>query len=320
MPSATKSLFIGVEIGGTKLQMLAADSSLNIQRRWRASVDRAAGAPAIRRRLAEGLREISAGQTPTAVGIGFGGPIDWRTGRIDRSHQIEGWTGFDLAGSFRELSGARVVVENDANAASLGEALSGAGVGQSPVFFITLGSGVGGGLVVDGEIYHGAPPGEAEFGHIRLDRSGATVESRCSGWAIDARIRALRTTRPQSILASLLPEEPGGEARHLPAALARNDPAAVEILAELSGDLAFALSHVAHLFHPRVIILGGGLANLGEVLRQSVADRLPPLLMRAFLPGPTIALPRLGEDAVPIGALHLALAASSLSPRGRGPG
>ena len=70
--------------------------------------------------------------------------------------------------------------------AALGEAMRGAGVGFNPVFYVTLGSGVGGGLVVDGRIYHGAKPGEAEIGHVRLDRNGTIVEARCSGWAVDA--------------------------------------------------------------------------------------------------------------------------------------
>ena len=81
-----------------------------------------------------------------------------------------------------------VAVDNDANVAALGEATRGAGVGSDPVFYATLGSGAGGGLISRGDIYHGAPPGEAEFGHLRLDRD-TTVESRCSGWAVDDRIR-----------------------------------------------------------------------------------------------------------------------------------
>src|SRR6185295_6797087 len=109
--------------------------------------------------------------------------------------------------------GAPVTVENDANTACLGEALRGAGVGRNPVFYVTLGSGVGGGLVVDGRIYHGAMPGEAEIGHVRLDRNGTTVESRCSGWAVDAKVRALKATEPDSLLARLVSENVGGEAK-----------------------------------------------------------------------------------------------------------
>ena len=180
------------------------------------------------------------------------------------------------------------------------------GVGASPLFYVTLGSGVGGGLVVDGRVYHGAPPGEAEFGHLRLDRDGATVESRCSGWAVDARVRRLRGEEPGSLLARSLPDTPGGEAKLLAPALSAGDPAAGRVVREVAADLAFALSHAVHLFHPRMIVLGGGLSLVGEPLRTAVAAHLPSHVMEAFLPAPEVRLASLGEDAVPVGALCLA--------------
>src|SRR4029434_8266871 len=125
--------------------------------------------------------------------------------------------------------------------ATFGEALHGAGVGLNPVCYVTLGSGVGGGLVVDGSIYHGAKPGEAEIGHVRLDRDGAIVESRCSGWAVDKRIREVITKEPSSLLAQLVGTGRGGEAKQLEAALARNDRAACRILSDVAEDLAFGL-------------------------------------------------------------------------------
>src|SRR5262249_20800593 len=159
---------------------------------------------------------LAAASKIEAVGVGFGGPVDWRSGKICKSHQIEGWSEFDLGQWLRELTGARVKVDNDANVAALGEALHGAGVNFNPVFYITLGSGVGGGLALDGKIYHGATPGEAEIGHVRLDRHGTIVESRCSGWAIDSRIRDLKIKQPDSALSRLAANANGGEAKHLP--------------------------------------------------------------------------------------------------------
>ena len=137
---------------------------------------------------------------PQAVGVGFGGPVDWQTGRIARSHQIEGWADFNLVNWLRSIVNKPTFVDNDANVAALGEAFRGAGIGSNPVFYVTLGSGVGGGLIVNGQIYHGAKPGESEVGHLRLDRQGTTLESRCSGWAVDAKIRQLISTEPASIL------------------------------------------------------------------------------------------------------------------------
>lgn len=245
---------------------------------------------------------------PAAVGVGFGGPVDWRTGKICRSHQIEGWSAFDLGGWLQKLTGAPVFVDNDANVGALGEATHGAGIGFDPVFYVTLGSGVGGGLVVRGAIYHGATPGESEIGHLRLDRQGTIVESRCSGWAVDARIRESKTLAPESVLGRLAAEAPGNEAKHLAAALRQGDAGSLRILRETAEDLAFGLSHVVHLFHPQVIVLGGGLSATGEPLRAAVETSLRGFVMDAFAPGPKVVLASLREDAVPIGALVLAQA------------
>jgi glucokinase len=305
------SPYLGIEIGGTKLQVVQGTASAQIQRRWRATVNPARGSAGILDQLREGLAAL-AGDT-AAIAVGFGGPVDHRTGRILRSHQIEGWDNFALAEWIGEQTGIPAVVENDANTAALGEALNGAGAGggANPLFYVTLGSGVGGGLVADGRIYHGAAPGEAEFGHVRLDRDGATVESKCSGWAVDARVRRLTTDEPTSFLARSLPGTAGGEAKLLGPALAAGDPAAGRIVREVAADLAFALSHAVHLFHPRMIVLGGGLSLIGESLRTAIAAHLPLHVMEAFAPGPTVALAALGEDAVPVGALRLAAAAAA---------
>ena len=125
-----------------------------------------------------------------------------------------------------------MAVENDSNLAALAEARNGAGTGFNPVFYTNSGSGVGGGLMVDGQIYHGAPPGEAEFGHLRLSPGGPIVEDRCSGWAMDRKIRERCTREPFSDLARRVGGTRGGEARHLAEALAGGDLAAREILEE----------------------------------------------------------------------------------------
>src|SRR5437660_6166527 len=166
--------FIGIEIGGTKLQVVTGEASGTILARRGFTVERAEGAAGIRRQIEQGLRELASRGTPEAVGVGFGGPVDWRTGRICRSHQIEGWSDFELGDWLHRLMERPVCVDNDANLGALGEAVCGAGAGFSPVCYVTLGSGVGGGLVVDGKIYHGAQPGESEIGHLRLDRQGMT--------------------------------------------------------------------------------------------------------------------------------------------------
>jgi glucokinase len=301
-----KRMLLGIEIGGSKLQLVLGDAHGDIQEKRKLAVPPGEVASGIRQQIEQALAELLRGRKPDAVGVGFGGPVDWRGGKIACSHQIEGWSGFDLAGWLRPLIGVPVVVENDSNLAALGEATRGAGTGFNPVFYFNMGSGVGGGLVVGGAIYHGATPGEMEFGHLRLERGGTIVEAKCSGWAVDRKIRRELTAAPTSVLARLTAQSAGGEARHLAEALREGDALAQRVLAETAEDLAFALSHAVHLLHPQVLVMGGGLSLVGEPLRAAVAAALPQFVMEAFLPPPQVCLAKLGEDSVPVGALCLA--------------
>jgi glucokinase len=119
-------------------------------------------------------------------------------------------------------------------------------------------------------------------------------------------VREFAESAPDAKLARLLPDESGDEACWLPQALAEEDPHALRIVDETAAYLAFALSHVVHLFHPEVIVLGGGLALIGEPWREAVARHLPQHLMDGFAPGPAVRLASLGEHVVPVGMLHLA--------------
>lgn len=300
---------IGIEIGSTKLQVVLGNSKGEIHDRQRFTVNRESGAQGIRDQIESALTQYLRGDVSiTGIGVGFGGPVDRVSGRIACSHQISGWSEFPMTQWLKEITGLPVIIDNDANVAALGEALEGAGQGSDPVFYVTLGSGVGGGAVVNGAIFHGAQPGESEIGHIRLDRSGRTVEQECSGWAVDLKIRAAIKNRPESHLAQIVGNHSSHEAKFLADALNAKCPLAHSIIQETSQSLALALSHVTHLFHPEMIILGGGLSLLGQPLLTSVTSEVPQFLMETLKPGPAIALASLQEDAVPVGALLMACA------------
>lgn len=301
-----EKLYLGVEIGGTKLQAAIGDQYAKIIKKIKRPSPANKGAEAVLMELSEMIKELFREFKPQRIGVGFGGPVDWKQGIVAKSHQVRGWEGFPLKKWINELTGLDVIVENDANTAALAEAKIGAGRGKNPVFYVTLGSGVGGGLIIDGKIYHGSPPGEAEIGHVLLDRDNTRVEDRCSGWAIDKKIRNGLKDHPQSLLAHIAQQAPSHEARHLLPALNAGDQWAHEILNELVDDLGWALSHVVHLFHPECIVIGGGLSQLGKVLIEQVEASLIKYVMKAFQPPPSVLLSNLGEDVVPMGALLLA--------------
>ncbi len=300
-------LFIGVEIGGTKLQIVCGQSDGVILARKRYRVDPGQGAAGIRQHVEEGVRALMNEHSGVqGIGVGFGGPLDRTTGNVACSHQIEGWADFSLKNWLQDLSGLPAVVDNDANVAALGEALKGAGIGFNPVFYVTLGSGVGGGAVVDNHIYHGAHPGESEIGHLRLDTSGRIVEEVCAGWSVDRRIREAISQNQDCFLAKVVGGRTNGEATCLNEALDAGCEVAEKIFEETTRSLAFALSHVVHLMHPEAIILGGGLSLMGDRLIQGVSEQLPNWMMKVFLPAPQIKQAVLREDVVPVGALLMA--------------
>jgi glucokinase len=298
--------FIGIEIGGTKLQLVTSDDAGTIMERLRYSINAANGANGIKQQISEGLQKLLAANTIRSIGVGFGGPVDWKTGEIQLSHQIEGWGNFNMKNWLQKLSGLPVSIDNDANTAALAEATKGCGKGFDNVFYTTIGSGIGGGLVVNKRIYHGRTPGEVEFGHIKLDKSGTTLESKCSGWAVNNTIRNHIQKNPNSRLSTLSKNIAKPEAFLLTPALDEKDPDAIAIVDDIADNLAFALSHVVHLFNPAIIVIGGGLSLLKEHLISPISEKLPRYLLKALLPAPPIVTASLGEDVVPIGAIELA--------------
>jgi len=298
--------FIGIEIGGTKLQLLCTDDSLTIDEQFSLVVNKENGAKGIQQQIKEGIRKIKGNKKLSAIGVGFGGPVNYKTGKISVSHQIAGWEDFNLQQWLQDLTGVPVFIDNDANVAALGEAVHGAGADYEIVFYMTIGSGIGGGMVLNKKIYHGAHPGEVEVGHLRLNKQADTLESQCSGWAVDEKVRKSIAQQPKSLLAKLVGNATKGEAKFVQEAIERGGNTAKTILHETADNIAFALSHVVHLFHPEIIIIGGGLSLLGEYLTDEITLALPKYVMRAFLPPPEIKIASLGKNVVPIGALELA--------------
>lgn len=315
-------MYLGIEIGGTKLQLGVGPGDGTIVGLWRGGVDLAEGSEGIRRRILSAIPELlrSARVNPSrlkAAGIGFGGPIDDSTQRIIKSHQVPGWEDYPLPEWLGNSLQLPTFLGNDADVAGLAEALHGAGQGLSPIFYITIGSGIGGGFIVDGAIYRGTGRGAAEIGHLRvLDKQKPTtpvmnaLENIASGWAIGNRARQL-LAEGQGSDSSLL-QLAAGDRQRVTAQLVgeaakQGDSFANALIHEAIAALAEAICAAIVLLCPKRIVIGGGVSLMGEhfffrPLREMVAERI-------FAPfaGLTDIVPAaLGEAVVVHGALALA--------------
>jgi glucokinase len=294
-------MYLGIEIGGTKLQLGVGAGDGTLAALWRGPVTPSEGAEGIRRQIVTAVPELltKAGVDRArlqGVGIGFGGPVDDRTCTVIKSHQIDGWDNFALADWIGELVGLPAALGNDADVAGLAEARFGAGRGCSPVFYITIGSGIGGGLIINGEIYRGCGRGAAEIGHLRVDwglHGPIILEHVASGWAIARKVS-------ERYLADLTAEDAAQFAR-------AGDAESQEFLNVAWNHLADAICHVLALLCPERIVIGGGVSLMGEQLlfaplRRLVAERVFKPVADCY----EIVPAALGEEVVVHGALALA--------------
>jgi glucokinase len=312
--------FLGIEIGGTKLQLGIGAGDGTLAGLWRETVDAAAGPDGIRRQISRAIPELLAKSAIDrsqlgGIGIGFGGPVDDTAHTIIKSHQIAGWDNSPLEQWISDLAGMPAALGNDADCAGLAEALFGAGKGLSPIFYITIGSGIGGGLIVNGEIYRGVGRGAAEIGHVRVpipSQSGfrpTILEKVASGWGIEAQARSLAvdTKRAKKVLELANGKADQITAMHVAKAAGEGDGLALSILEQAWDSLAEGICHVVALLCPRRIIIGGGVSLSGEKLlfdpvRRLVAERVFKPFAGCF----DICPAALGEEVVVHGALALA--------------
>lgn len=322
-------MYLGLEIGGTKLQLGIGAGDGTLASLWRGTVDPKAGADGIRQQIELAIPELLARARLVrsdlkGVGIGFGGPVDDASRTVIKSHQIQGWDRFPLTQWIEEMLGIPATLGNDADVAGLAEARFGAGQGLSPLFYITIGSGIGGGLILDGEIYRGCGRGAAEIGHLKVhvpalrstpvapanSMTLVPLESVASGWGIGRRASdwlELRPEVPSVLRAGNRAEGKAITAEMVARAAAQGDAVARDVLDECIGWLAEAIAQMVALLGPRRIVIGGGVSLMGdsllfEPLRKRVAERV----FEPFLGRYDIVPAALGEAVVVHGALALA--------------
>ncbi|MHB8157167.1 MAG: ROK family protein [Desulfocucumaceae bacterium] len=310
---------VGVDLGGTKIYTALADSRGRILAEVKAPTCAAEGPEAVIKRIVETVGRVR-GFAPTAVpialGIGSPGPLDRAAGVVYSSPNLPGWTDMPLRDSLEEATGIRVLLDNDANLGALGEYYYGAGQGARNMVYVTVSTGIGGGLILDGHIYRGAGGGAGEIGHTVLvpggplcacGRSGC-LEALSSGTAIADRARELVAAgRGKAIL-----REAGGSPGDITSiSVARaawaNDPEAKEIIAAAGLYLGMGMASLINILNPERLVLGGGALEAGRLFWDSMISELSARALGPALRDVQVIKSGLGGKAGLMGAVALAL-------------
>jgi glucokinase len=282
---------IGVDMGGTKLLAGAVDTGLSVHYRAQRTLT-GLDQSAVLDTTVQAVQEVrqEAGDEIAAVGFGIPCLMDQRSGRGVVAVNLP-LADIPFGAIMAERLGLPVFVDNDANLAALAEHRAGAARGADEALLLTIGTGIGGGMILRGELYHGAVGAAAELGHVVIDKDGPPCQGNCpnhgcveamaSGTALAREALRLARERPWSGLGVALAE--GRElAGPLVTELAHDgDETAIEVLGLIGTNLGVALASFVNIFNPEVIVIGGGVIGAGELLlapaRREVARRsLPP--------------------------------------------
>jgi glucokinase len=309
-------LTIGVDIGGTKVAAGVVDEKGVILARTR-HLTPSSDPDAVEDVIAACVEELRRNDDVGAVGVGAAGFVDHRRGVVRMAPNLA-WRDEPLRDAVAERTGLPVRIDNDANAAAWAEYRFGAGQGEDHLLVVTVGTGIGGGIVTDGELYRGRWGVAAEFGHMQVSQSGRRCgcgqhgcwEQYCSGRALLHEAREIADVQPGygKRLLELGGGRPEGiDAPEVTTAAREGDPAALDCFEEIGTWLGQGLADLAALLDPGAFVIGGGVADAGELLlapaRRVFAERLSGGSAR---PHAEIRLAALGNDAGMVGAADLA--------------
>ena len=310
------SLTIGVDVGGTKVAAGVVDEHGTVLRSVRRPTPSASPLH-VEETIAAAVADLRAEYDVEAVGIGAAGFIDEDRAVVLFAPNLV-WRDEPLRDEVAKRVGLPVVVENDANCAAWAEYRFGAGVGESHLVVVTVGTGIGGGFVVNGELYRGRFGIGAEFGHMQVVKDGRRCgcgqkgcwEQYCSGRALLHEAREIADVQPQygTRLLELGDGEPEGiEAPEVTQAAREGDPAALACFAEIGWWLGRGLADLSAMLDPGMFVIGGGVADAGDLLldpaRVAYAEQLTGSAARTH---PQIRLAKLGNEAGLVGAADLA--------------
>ncbi len=304
---------IGIDVGGTAIKGGLVTKTGEVLRRETIPTESRRGPGQVVGRIAAlvaSQRQTPRGADVTAVGLGVPGIIRRREGVVVASPNLPGWENLPLARLVEAATGLKVLLENDANAAALGEFICGAGRGAGSMVMLTLGTGIGSGIILDGKLWRGADQCAAEIGHTIVSPDGRAcgcgqrgcLEAYASATSTAERAKALIEAGQTSSLRAILERGDAITAEDVVRAAGTGDGLALRVWSETCRYLALACVSIQHTLNPDCIVLAGGMSDAGEELRRPVQQEIGRIHSKDFGVVPTVRIAALGNDAGFIGA------------------
>ncbi|WP_449536973.1 ROK family glucokinase [Ferdinandcohnia sp. Marseille-Q9671] len=314
-----EQLLIGIDLGGTTVKLAFITQEGDIVTKWEIPTDKSGDKiiPDIAKAIDSKMSDLQLSKAQfVGVGMGAPGPVNFEEGIVYKTTNL-GWKEmYPLQSELEEKIGLRAVVDNDANVAAIGEMWKGAGDGAKDLLCVTLGTGVGGGIISNGEVVRGTNGAGGEIGHITsIPEGGALcgcgktgcIETIGSATGI-ARlaVEAIQEQLAPSILRDLFEERGNVTAKDVFEAARKEDELAQKVIDTVTYHLGLALSHIANGLNPEKIVVGGGVSKAGEHLLQPLRKQFKRFAFPRVGDAAEITIATLGNDAGVIGAAYLA--------------
>lgn len=307
--TSPSSVYAGLDVGGTYLKGARVDESGRILARLHEPIAKETTQELLGQ-LAWAVRTLEPSEPVAGVGIGLPGIVDFGSGRVRRAPNLPALDGLDLAAEVAQRTGRRCFPENDANAAALAEAWLGAGRDAQTVLLITLGTGVGGGLVFNGRIWSGKSGFAGEIGHMQVVPDGhpcgcgswgclETVAG-IAGWIRMAREAVAKRETSLRRAAEITPEEITNHAKE-------GDAIAIEVLDEAAKAVATGVAAALNLLNLERVVIGGGVARAGEFLLDRIVAHVRRRAFPHVVEDASFRLAELGSDAGVVGAARVGM-------------
>jgi len=308
--------YIGVDLGGTNIKIGVVDSSGNLLYKMERPTLAEEGTDAVIARMSASAREAAEASGTSwdqvaGIGVGLPGFLDISRGIVKRLTNLP-WENVPIRGLLEKAWERPVMIDNDANVAALGEAWSGAGAGVSDLVCITLGTGVGGGVIAGGRLVHGVGGAAGEIGHIRMEEDGALcgcgqrgcLETIASATGIVRMAKEMVASGRETSLAEAARTDTLS-ARDVFREMEAGDPVAKEVVDRATDALAKAMATLSVILNPARFIVGGGVARAGESLFRPLREAYFKRALPSAAEGVSIVPAQLGNDAGVIGAAGL---------------